>query len=132
MLQTSQIEKPRCSAKIDQIRLRRAINLPLDSQYFSSSGFQFEIQAVGCLLISVVSLRSRSVQTVFPGFRPGAEETPPHRRRRAAVARLIGGAVMKDQWGQPCGGPPCPADLKRIVPARQPLARPHPLALTTP
>src|SRR5260370_20705895 len=75
MLHTSQIENPRCSAKIDQIRLRRAINLPLDSQYFSSSGSQFEIQAVRCLLISVVSLRSRSVQ--IPGFRLGAEETPP-------------------------------------------------------
>src|SRR5580700_1445611 len=44
MLQIIQIEKPRCSAKIDQIRLRRAMNLPLDSQNFSSSGFHSEIQ----------------------------------------------------------------------------------------
>src|SRR5277367_4667444 len=29
MLQISQTEKPICSARIDQIRLRRAINLPL-------------------------------------------------------------------------------------------------------
>src|SRR5262249_33980097 len=53
MLQSSQIENPRCSAKIDQIRLRRAMNLPRDSQNFSSSGFQSEIQAVPCLPISV-------------------------------------------------------------------------------
>jgi len=29
---------------MDQIKLRQAMNLPLDSQYFSSSGFQSEIQ----------------------------------------------------------------------------------------
>src|SRR5215510_9303257 len=46
MLQISQIEKPRCSATIDQMRLRRAMNLPLDSQYFSFSGSQSEIQVV--------------------------------------------------------------------------------------
>src|SRR5262249_15629060 len=34
----------RCSATIDQMRLRRAMNLPLDSQYFSFSGSQSEIQ----------------------------------------------------------------------------------------
>src|SRR5215831_13292228 len=46
MLQISQIEKPRCSATIDQMRLRRAMNLPFDSQYFSFSGSQSEIQVV--------------------------------------------------------------------------------------
>jgi hypothetical protein len=45
MLQMSQIEKPRCSATIDQIRLRRAMNLPFCSQNFSSSGFHSDIQA---------------------------------------------------------------------------------------
>src|ERR1700730_10086897 len=40
MLQISQIEKPTCSAAMDQMRLRRATNLSLDSQHFSASGFQ--------------------------------------------------------------------------------------------
>src|SRR5437870_5428894 len=51
MLQTSQIEKPRCSAKIDHMRLRRAMNLPSDFQNSSSSGFQFEIHIGLRLLI---------------------------------------------------------------------------------
>src|SRR5262245_41037990 len=46
MLQISQIEKPRCSATIDQMRLRRAMNLPLEFQYFSFSGSQSEIHVV--------------------------------------------------------------------------------------
>src|SRR5215471_11989037 len=44
MLQISQIEKPRCSARIDQKRFRLAMNFPFDSQNCSSSGFQSEIQ----------------------------------------------------------------------------------------
>src|SRR6202795_2152913 len=44
MLQISQTEKPTCSAKIDQIRVRSAMNLPLASQNFSSSGSHSEIQ----------------------------------------------------------------------------------------
>src|SRR6187549_3139465 len=43
MLHTSQIEKPRCSATIDQIRLRRAIHLPCASQNVASSGRQSDI-----------------------------------------------------------------------------------------
>src|SRR5215468_8841300 len=50
MLQISQIEKPRCSATIDQIRLRRAMAFPFEFQYFSSSGFQSEIQLVVLLI----------------------------------------------------------------------------------
>src|SRR5712691_7796011 len=62
MLQTSQIEKPRCSATIDQIRLRRAMNLPLAFQNFSSSGFQSEIHVVlrsliGDFVVSTVIAR---------------------------------------------------------------------------
>src|SRR5947209_7684661 len=53
MLQSSQIEKPRCSATIDQMRLRRAMYLPVDSQNFSFSGFQSEIQLRFRLLISM-------------------------------------------------------------------------------
>src|SRR5882762_3890222 len=39
MLQTSHTENPRFSARIDQMRLRRAIDLPLFSQNSASSGF---------------------------------------------------------------------------------------------
>src|SRR5436309_2752019 len=44
MLQISQTETPICSATIDQMRLRRAMTLPLVFQNVSSSGFQSEIQ----------------------------------------------------------------------------------------
>src|SRR6266852_9950913 len=51
MLQTSQTENPRFSARIDQMRLRRAIDLPLFSQNSESSGFQslihFDISSPG-------------------------------------------------------------------------------------
>src|SRR5712664_3884274 len=40
MLQTSHTENPRFSARIDQMRLRRAIDFPLFSQNSASSGFQ--------------------------------------------------------------------------------------------
>src|SRR6266478_3338543 len=40
MLQTSHTEKPKFSARIDQMRLRRAIDFPLFSQNSASSGFQ--------------------------------------------------------------------------------------------
>jgi hypothetical protein len=53
MLQSSQIEKPRCSANIDQMRLRWAMDLPVDLQNFSSSGFHSEIQVGFRFLISV-------------------------------------------------------------------------------
>src|ERR1700738_74469 len=79
MLQTSQIEKPRCSAKIDQARLRRAMNLPLDSQNFASSGFQSEIQVELSLLMGVVSFRSSWVQTASQALRglgPASVDVP--------------------------------------------------------
>src|ERR1700722_10136395 len=44
MLQISHTENPMCSATIDQIKLRRAVTLPLVSQKVGSSGFQSEIQ----------------------------------------------------------------------------------------
>jgi hypothetical protein len=44
MLQISQTENPTFSATIDQIRLRRATNLPVEFQNVSSSGFHSEIQ----------------------------------------------------------------------------------------
>jgi hypothetical protein len=42
-LQNSHTEKPRCSAKIDQIRLRRATGAPSLSQNSASSGRQSSI-----------------------------------------------------------------------------------------
>ena len=44
MLQISQTEKPKFSARIDQNRLRRAMRLPVVFQNVSSSGFHSEIQ----------------------------------------------------------------------------------------
>src|SRR5260370_25785383 len=79
MLQTSQSEKPRCSAKSDQISLRRAMNLPLDSQNFASSGFQSEIQVELSLLMRVVSFRSSWVQTAsraLRGLGPASVDVP--------------------------------------------------------
>src|SRR3974377_987162 len=52
MLQISQTENPMCSATIDQIRLRRAMNLPLEFQNVSFSGFQSELQVRSLELIS--------------------------------------------------------------------------------
>src|SRR5215217_4142643 len=43
-LHSSQTEKPRCSAKIEKIRFRRATGLPVDSQKLGSSGSQWSIQ----------------------------------------------------------------------------------------
>src|SRR3984893_16562722 len=76
MLQISQTEKPICSAKIDQIKLRRAMNLPLEFQNFSSSGFQSEIQVVvrslilGCPLVRMIAK-----------VRPGARSCGPKKNR---------------------------------------------------
>src|SRR5215469_1785104 len=58
--QIAQTENPICSATIDQIRLRRAMNLPLDSQNFSSSGFQSAIQLGFCSLIRDVLFKSQA------------------------------------------------------------------------
>src|ERR1700744_4169230 len=53
MLHISQIEKPMCSATIDQTRLRRAIHFPLVFQKVVSSGFQSKIQVVFVILIAL-------------------------------------------------------------------------------
>ena len=45
MLQRTQIEKPRNSAKIEKTMFLRAMNRPFSSQKPLSSGFQFSIQA---------------------------------------------------------------------------------------
>src|ERR1700678_1343234 len=69
MLQVSQIENPICSATIDQIRLRRAMDLPVDSQNFGSSGFHCEIQVVFRWLIraSFVLTDKQTKQKCRPG-----------------------------------------------------------------
>src|SRR5262249_11855097 len=64
MLQTSQTEKPRCSATIDQIRLRRAIAFPLVFQNVESSGFQSEIH---------VAFRPRITRSQLGQFVPTLE-----------------------------------------------------------
>src|SRR6266702_484267 len=76
ILQISEMEKPRCSAAIDQMRLRRAMGLPLEFQYFSSSGFQSEIQ----VLFSVLIGNFLSLEVVNP---PGAFSLF-HRKKNAA------------------------------------------------
>src|SRR5665647_3520116 len=67
MLQISQTENPICSATIDQMRLRRAITLPLEFQNVSSSGFQSEIQVGSCVLIG-------SFLSTVSGVRPRGME----------------------------------------------------------
>src|SRR3569833_3944845 len=81
MLQISQTENPMCSASIDQMRLRRATALPLDSQNFSSSGFQSEIQAGSFELIRIPLLN---------------ECAPPSSKSLSAG--------MGPFWGGPSGG----------------------------
>src|SRR5580700_6067255 len=67
MLQISQTEKPICSAIIDQMRLRRATNLPVEFQNFSFSGSQSEIHVVfGLLIVDFLSDGFTLVTPVFP------------------------------------------------------------------
>src|ERR1700746_3094839 len=67
MLQISQTENPMCSATIDQMRLRRAINLPLEFQKAWSSGFQSEIQGVFWSLIKSSFRRAAGARARAPG-----------------------------------------------------------------
>src|SRR5579863_5852764 len=66
MLQINQTENPMCSATIDQIRLRRAITLPLVSQKVRSSGFQSEIQLGSFELIFELSLFKQPDRVALP------------------------------------------------------------------
>jgi hypothetical protein len=72
MLQISHTENPMCSATIDQIKLRRAVTLPLVSQKVGSSGFQSEIQIgsfeVGSFeLIEISFVQSRAHRIAIRG-----------------------------------------------------------------
>jgi hypothetical protein len=63
--QISQTENPMFSATIDQIKLRRATNLPVEFQNVSSSGLQSEIQIVlfgFCSLTQISFLRSMAAR----------------------------------------------------------------------
>src|ERR1700721_321979 len=100
MLQISQIEKPRCSAMIDQMRLRLAMALPLDSQNVASSGFQSAIQRVFASLIddflSARLRRRRSPRVELatratPGISSGQKQKPPSEAR---VERLPRAAAL--------------------------------------
>src|SRR5215510_211846 len=74
MLQISQIEKPRCSARMDQKRLRLATNFPFDSQNCSSSGFQSVIQVDrGSLMGAPPFWLERNVGSCVPRLRPRRE-----------------------------------------------------------
>src|SRR5271155_193030 len=74
-----------CSATIDQIRLRRAVTLPLVSQKVVSSGFQSEIQVgsfdIGSFELIEISF-ARSGQS---GRRPKAWQRTPGAVRRSGV-----------------------------------------------
>src|ERR1700730_5721547 len=85
MLQISQPENPICSATIDQMRLRRAMTLPLESQNVLSSGFQSEIQVGSFWLIEEISF--------LPGWSrspEGMQARPGKPRFAASKFRIIG------------------------------------------
>ena len=85
-LQISQTEKPRCSAKIDQIRFRRATCRPPFSQNSGSSGRQSSIQrplrrVVG-LVVSGVSVRVMRPTLGAGGF---TRLRSPYRKRQLVL-----------------------------------------------
>src|SRR6185369_13282920 len=91
MLHSSQIENPRCSAKIDQMRLRRATNLPVVSQNLGSSGCHSEIQ---------VGLRSLIDVSLFD--RDGTTRTIPCERHSKPCANPY---VAENTWSFPNSRP---------------------------
>src|SRR5262249_28693019 len=110
MLQTSQIEKPRCSAKIDQMRLRRAMALPVDFQNCASSGFQSEIQVGFRLLINVflsgsVNARQQTPPPTLESVSPRAAALPVQSatRRAAPAAATASLRLYKLRANQACG-----------------------------
>src|SRR5258708_38333574 len=100
MLQTSQIENPRCSAMIDQMRLRRATVLPVESQNFSSSGCHSAIQVVFGVVVISSTPRWRSTQDATPtprGVKGGGAD--------AVVRGRMGPlAISHRRGGPPLGG----------------------------
>src|SRR5260370_2605096 len=98
MLQISQTENPMCSATIDQMRLRRAMTLPLVFQNVSSSGFHSEIQVgFGVLIENFLSERARHLPS---GSRSKAWERAPGRPRSGGVTIRMIGFEGRLQWRQ--------------------------------
>src|SRR5690242_12003895 len=86
MLQISQTEKPICSAMIDQIRLRRAMNLPFVFQNVSSSGFQSKIQIGLFSLINLPFVVQQCTVRALGGPSPASHFWDEDLRRTASVA----------------------------------------------
>src|SRR6478609_9389895 len=86
-LQISQTEKPRCSAKIDQIRLRRATCLPPPSQNSGSSGRQSSIQRPPRARVAGGASGRESVVVMRPTLGAGsfARLRTPYRRRQLVL-----------------------------------------------
>src|SRR5258706_3335777 len=102
MLQTSQIENPRCSAMIDQMRLRRATFLPVESQNFSSSGCHSAIQVVFGVVVISSTPRWRSTQDATPTPRGVNWGGGPDAVVRGRMGPL---PISHRRAGPPLGGP---------------------------
>src|SRR5215469_2319461 len=132
MLQMSQIEKPRCSATIDQMRLRWAMNLPVDFQNVPSSGFHSEIQLGLRLFIRVFlsgGARPREPKTTnavprrskafLPGRRRCLFSARQDARRQQRRRRLrFTSSVPTDSAGTKCKQNQSDKSYRRIPAAR--------------
>src|SRR6478735_11629886 len=97
-LQISQTEKPRCSAKIDQIRLRLATRRPPPSQNCGSSGRQSSIQWPARARVTVGASGRESVVVMRPrlGSRRFARGRTPYRRRQLVLTASRAGLVVEE------------------------------------
>src|ERR1700733_3232164 len=98
MLQISQTENPMCSATIDQMRLRRAMTLPLVFQNVSSSGFQSEIQVGFGVLIG--NFLSERVWHRHRGIALEGTEARSGRPQSGGVTSRMIGFDGRHQWRQ--------------------------------
>src|ERR1700756_809674 len=115
MLQISQIEKPRCSATIDQMRLRRAMVLPSEFQNFSSSGFQSAIHREFRVLIEHF-LSERALRRLREPDDPGTFPTCPKQKPPGEALARPSRAAALPYW--PVVGPAvrrAPSRLGRIT-----------------
>src|SRR5262245_35593244 len=109
MLQSSQTEKPRCSAKIDQMRLRWAMDLPVDFQNASSSGFHSEIQLGLRLLISMFLSgwgRPRRGQAVAGGVKRKTKSAAARRSKASLQGGGVAGCVCDKAAAPPAMAAP--------------------------
>jgi hypothetical protein len=86
-----------CSATIDQMRLRLAMNLPFVSQNVSSSGFHSEIQ-----LLIALSFRRRKMVSRFPG-EPISNSS--NKKRRALKDAMLALPPGQRRCCRPFSGP---------------------------